>query len=110
MGESREELTAILESLYRRGEVWGEPARADDGTVRVTDSGNVTWIGLAVVPEDLEDPGFPERLRELASRREPDGRLCPLEVLPADGCRAAVEAVLRELRLEERVSVYSLAA
>lgn len=111
MSARREELLATLEAVYRRGSVWGNPFRADDGTVRVADSGGVTWIGLAVVPEDLDDPGFADRLRDFASRRMPsDGRLCPLEVLPAEECRAKVEALLRDLRLDERVSVYALAA
>lgn len=111
MSERREELLATLEAVYRRGSVWGEPSRADDGSVRVSDSGGVTWIGLAVMPEDLEDPAFADRLRDFASRRmASDGRLCPLEVLPSEDCRARVEALLRDLRLDERVSVYSLAA
>src|SRR6266508_1404318 len=75
MSERREELLAALEAVYRRGSVWGEPSRADDGSVRVSDSGGVTWIGLAVMPEDLEDPAFADRLRDFASQRMPsDGR------------------------------------
>ena len=111
MSARREELLAVLEGLYRRGSVWGEPSRSDDGTVRVPDCGGVTWIALAVVPEDLADPAFPERLRDLSSRRMPDdGRLSPLELLPAEECRAGVEELLRELHLDERVGVYALAA
>src|SRR6266540_2761296 len=102
MGERREELLTTLEAVYRRGSVWGEPSRADDGTVRVSDSGGVTWIGLAVLPEDLDDPDFPHRLRDFANRRmSSDGRLCPFEVLPSEDCRAKVEALLRDLRLDE---------
>lgn len=111
MSAKREELLTILEDIYRRGSVWGEPKRAEDGTVRVGDCGGVTWIAMAVVPQDLDDPAFPARLRELSSRRMPeDGRLCPLELLPAKECRAELGALLRELRLVERVGVYSLAA
>lgn len=111
MSGRREELLATLEKIYRRGVVWGEPKRAEDGTIRVPDCGGVTWIALAVLPEDLADPAFPARLRELSSRRMAEtGRLCPLELLPAEECRAQLDALLRTLRLDERVGVYSLAA
>lgn len=40
----------------------------------------------------------------------PDGRRCVLELLPARECEDEVQTLLRELRLDERVSVYSLAA
>lgn len=69
MSGSREKLLTILEDVYRQGSVWGEPRRAGDGTVRVADCGGVTWIALAVVPDDLEDAGFPARLRSLAETR-----------------------------------------
>jgi hypothetical protein len=104
----REELTAVLEDLYRTGSVWGEPARAGDGTVHVIDCLGVEWFALAVVPEDMDDPTFPGRLVELANREMPGtGRRCVLELLPAEECRAALEGLLRELRLDERVSVYA---
>lgn len=107
----RDELTAVLEDLYRAGTVWGEPERASDGTVRVLDCLGVEWAALAVLPEDLDDPAFSGRLVELANRRMPDsGRRCVLELLPAEECREAVEALLRELRLDERVSVYASAS
>ena len=106
---NRDELTAVLEELYREGTVWGSPWREGDGTVRVDDCLGVEWAAMAVVSEDLDDPGFSDRVRELASRRMPDtGRRCVLELLPAEECRAGVEALLRELRLDERVGVYSL--
>ena len=102
---------ATLEEIYRRGSVWGEPKRAGDGTVTVADCGGVTWIAMAVLPDDLQDAGFAARLRDLADRRMPgDGRRCPLELLPAEECRAELDALLRELRLDERIGVYSLAA
>ena len=111
MSVKREELLATLEGIYRRGSVWGEPRRSEDGTVTVADCGGVTWIALAVLPDDLDDAGFPARLRDLANRRMPgDGRRCPLELLPAEECRAELDALLRELRLDERIGVYSLAA
>ena len=112
MSDRREELLTILESVYRRGGVWGEPQRTDDRTVRVPDSGGVTWIAMAVVPEDLTGDGFRERLVELSGQHmpEPDGRRCVLELLPAEECADEVRAMLRELRLDEIVGVYSLAA
>lgn len=112
MSARREELLRVLEGLYRRGLVWGEPLRADDGTVRVSDSGGVTWIAMAVVPEDLADEGFRGRLVELSRQRmpPPDGRRCVLELLPAEECADHVKAILRELRLDEIVGVYSRAA
>lgn len=105
---SRDELTAVLEDLYRTGSVWGEPSLANDGTVHVIDCLGVEWIALAVVPEDLDDPAFPDRLVDLANRHMPDtGRRCVFEVLPAEECKPAVEALLKALRLDERVSVYA---
>ena len=53
MSDRCEELLTILERVYRRGVVWGEPQRTDDRTVRVPDSGGVTWIAMAIVPGDL---------------------------------------------------------
>jgi hypothetical protein len=114
MSTRREELLSLLEDFYRRGVVWGEPWRADDGTVRVSDGGGVTWIAAAVVPEDLADGGEAFRARVLALTDEqmpqPDGRPCVVELFPADECAGDVHAILRELRLEERVGVYSRAA
>ena len=108
---SRDELIGVLESHYRAGTVWGMPTRAEDDSVRVIDCLGVEWVALAVVPEDLDDPAFPDRLVELANRTMPGtGSRCELELLPADECRPAVESLLRKLRLDERVSVYSRAA
>jgi len=42
----------------------------------------VTWIGLPVSAEDLDDAGFEARLVELGGERMPTGELCPLELLP----------------------------
>ncbi len=105
---SRDELTAVLEDLYRTGSVWGVPSLADDGTVHVMDCLGIEWIALAIVPEDIDDPDFPGRLVELANRPMPGtDRCCVFEVLPAEECKPAVEALLKNLRLDERVSVYS---
>lgn len=108
---SRDELIGVLESHYRAGTVWGTPTREEDDSVRVIDCLGVEWVALAVVPEDLDDPAFPGRLVELASRTMPEtGARCELELLPAEECKDAVEFLLRQLRLDERVSVYSQAA
>jgi hypothetical protein len=94
----REELQAKLVEHYRS--CGFTPRVEDDGTVRAAGIGGVTWIGLAVVADDLADV------------RMPAGQLCPLELLPAEECTAAVTALLAQLRLERRghVEVYSLAA
>lgn len=108
--DRREELTEMLERHYC-GCGWSV-TRASDGTVRAEGIGGVTWIGLAVMPEDLESEGFGERLVELSRQRMPTGQLCPFELLPAEECRDLLEAALRELGLADRghVEVYSLAA
>jgi hypothetical protein len=112
MSVQREELLDVVEGIYRRGSVWGEPSRAEDGTVRVHDGGGVTWIAMAVLPEDVADDGFRERLAELSREHmpPPDGRRCVLELVPAEECADDVERILRELRLDEIVGVYSRAA
>ena len=85
---------------------------ADDGTVRATGVGGVTWIGLPVVPDDLADPDFARRLRALSDERMPTGQLCPLELLPAEECADELRTLLDELRLHKRghVEVYAVAA
>jgi hypothetical protein len=106
----RQELSALLARHYAaRG--WAVEHGAD-GTVRATGVGGVTWIGLPVVPEDLDDPAFTSRLLMLSDERMPRGELCPLEVLPDEGCTDDVRALLAHLRLRDRghVEVYSLAA
>ena len=110
MDSSREELTGTLERYYRS---CGFPVeRHVDGSLRARGVGGVTWIGLAVVPEDLVEEAFAERLLSLADERMPRGERCPLELLPADECADDLRALLTELRLERRghVEVYSLAA
>lgn len=106
----REKLREALESYYRS--CGWKVERADDGTVRASGVGGVTWIGLPVVAQDLAEDGFEGRLIELAEQRMPQGALCPLELLPAEECADDLRAVLVRLRLSERghVGVYSLAA
>ncbi len=110
MSARREELQTLLETHYRS--CGWKAARADDGTVRADGIGGVTWIGLAVVPEDLDEASFEGRLVALADTRMPRGELCPLELLPAEDCADRLRSVLDRLRLRERghVEVYSLAA
>lgn len=108
MESRRQELLAELERYYR-GCGW-KVERADDGTVRADGTGGVTWIGLAVVPDDLAQEGFADRLVALSELRMADGPRCPFELLPDPECAGAVESLLERLRLSERVSVYSLAA
>lgn len=110
MCEQREELRAKLDAYYRACG-WNVTS-AGDGTVRATGLGGVTWIGLAVVADDLEDPAFARRLEALSDERMPTGQLCPLELLPAEECAEGLRALLDELRLRERghVEVYAVAA
>jgi hypothetical protein len=104
------QLLELLERHYR-GLGW-KPTRHDDGTVRASGIGGVTWIGLAVVQGDFEDAGFADRLRELAAVRMPRGELCPLELLPDEASADRLRELLERLRLRERghVEVYSVAA
>jgi hypothetical protein len=109
MSAKRQELLDALERYYR--DFGWKVEGADDGTVRATGTGGVTWIGMAVVPEDLDAAGFGERLVELSEQRMPaGGERCPFELLPDESCAGEVRSVLADLRLSERVSVYSLAA
>jgi hypothetical protein len=106
----RQELLDRLEAYYRS--CGWKVNRGRDGTVRAVGPGDVTWIGLAVVPEDLTSDQFVQRLMELAAQRMPAGALCPLELLPAAECVDDLRATLAELELDTRgnVAVYSLAA
>jgi hypothetical protein len=109
MDERRRTLLEQLERYYRS--CGWKVERADDGTVRAAGAGGVTWIGMAVVDEDLTDEDFPERLLELSDVRMPgDGARCPFELLPDADCAQAVVSLLGRLRLAERVTVYSVAA
>lgn len=104
----REELLDHLERYYRGG---GWPVEREDDLVLAAGPGGVTWIGAAVMAEDLKAGGLGERLGELAERRMPSsGALCPLELLPADGCADELQAVLDRTGLARRnhVAVYSL--
>lgn len=110
MEAERQELLGHLEAYYRS--CGWNPRRAEDGTVRAEGPGGVTWIGLAVVPDDLSTPDFEARLVELADQRLREGQLCPFELLPAAGCAAELRRLLQRLSLDARgnVAVYSLAA
>jgi hypothetical protein len=106
---TREDLLGHLEAYYRS---CGWPAeRASDSSVRARGSGGVTWIGLAVMPEDITGEGFALRLRDLSGERMPGGgERCPLELLPAAECADELRELLSKLGLSELVSIYSLAA
>jgi hypothetical protein len=109
MEAGRQELLDELERYYR-GCGW-RVERGGDGTVRAVGAGGVTWIGMAVVADDLARDGFAERLVELSDvRMERGGARCPFELLPAPDCADEVASLLERLRLGERVAVYSRAA
>lgn len=108
MDSDREQLLSHLERYYRDG---GWPVSRDEDLVLAAGPGGVTWIGAAVVREDLEAGELAERLSELAERRMPKtGALCPLELLPADGCADDLQAVLEDTGLARRnhIAVYAL--
>src|SRR4051812_483888 len=106
MSARKQELRGLLEEQYR-SYGW-KPEIAPDGTIRAAGIGGVTWIGLAVIPEDLDDPAFEPRLLALSRERMPRGELCPLEVLPDESCADGVRAILDRLRLTDRghVEIY----
>jgi hypothetical protein len=106
----RQELRQLLVDQYRS--FGWKVVDESDGTLRATGLNDVTWIGLAVVEEDLDDPGFADRLMALSRERMPQGELCPLELLPDEQCNTALRQLLDRLRLREsgHVEVYSLAA
>ena len=107
---TRRELQLLLEKYYR-GCGWAVEA-VGDGTVRASGAGGVTWIGLPVTADDLLDSAFEQTLLRLSAERMPDGRLCPLELLPEEACASDLRTLLARLRLDDRghVEVYSLAA
>lgn len=110
MSARRQELRDVLEAYYR--DCGFRVQAAADGTLRATGPGGVTFIGLAVVADDLEDAGFEARLLDLAEERMPTGQRCPLELLPEADCTEDLRLLLARHRLERRghVEVYSLAA
>jgi hypothetical protein len=110
MSGAKDELAEALESYYRS--CGWQVERATDGTVRARGWGGVTWIGLPIVADDLDDSGFEQRLVALSSERMPSGELCPLELLPSTECEDRLRAILDRLRLHERghVEVYAVAA
>lgn len=111
MSETRMALLDQIESHYR-GCGWKVQSR-DDHTVRATGPGGVTWIGMAVVADDLADATTEQRLLDLSDERMQNGRVvCPFELLPDASCSDALRATLRRLQLDDRghVTVYSAAA
>lgn len=110
MSIDREHLTSLLEDYYR-GCGW-TVTRGADGTIRARGLGGVTWIGLAVVSDDLGVPGFGDTLRALSEERMATGERCPLELLPDEACATELRGLLDELRLSDRghVEVYTIAA
>jgi hypothetical protein len=110
MSERKQELLGELERYYRS--CGWKVERATDGTVRAAGPGGVTWIGMAVVPDDLAADDFDAQLIDLSEQWMPKGALCPLELLPAAECAEELRTTLARLRLADRgnVSVYSLAA
>ena len=106
---TRDELFAALEEYYRSCGL--RPERAPDGTVRARGFGGVTWIGLPVSGEDLDDAGFEARLIKLGDEKMPTGELCPLELLPSPDCAERLYALLERVGLGERgnVEVYAAA-
>lgn len=110
MSVRKQELQAALESYYR--DCGWKAERLDDGTIRATGIGGVTWIGLPVTRDDLDHDEFETRLLALSDERMPAGELCPLELLPDEDCDQDLRLLLGRLGLAQRthVQVYSLAA
>ena len=108
MSVTRDELIAALEEYYRSCGL--RPERAPDGTVRARGFGGVTWIGLPVAAEDVDDAGFEARLVELGAQRMPTGEPCPLELLPAPDCAERLYAILERVGLGEHGNVQLYAA
>lgn len=107
----REQLLKALETHYR--ESGWRVRRQDDSTVFADGPGGVTWIGTAVVPEDLRREDIEERLRALAEKRmEGSGELCPFELLPSADCQDELRELLSRIGISERsnVAIYSFAA
>ena len=102
----------LLDQLERHYQSQGWPVRRpEDATLAATGPGGVTWLGLAVVGEDLSGDELERRLRDLSERRMPSGgELCPLDLLAEQDCQAGVEALLERVGLADRphVSLYSL--
>lgn len=107
----RSELLDRLEAHYRESG-WSVRER-DERTVRAVGPGGVTWIGMAVVAEDLAADGLDAQLLALSDERTDGGRVvCPFELLPAADCAEELRDRLRHLHVADRghVTVYSVAA
>jgi hypothetical protein len=111
MEVERRHLADTLENHYRSQ---GWPVeKAQDGLLRASGPGGVTWLGAAVVSDDLASEDFAERLVDLASRRMKGGaELCPLDLLAAPECEGELRSLLDRVGLGGRphVSLYSRAA
>lgn len=111
MTDPKGELTEMLRDHYKRG---GWPVkRSENGILEAAGPGGVTWIGRAVVNDDLASQEFEAEIVELAERRMPQGgELCPLDLLPHADCEPGLRDLLHRTGLDRRphVSVYSLAA
>ena len=100
-----------MEAHYRESG-WAVRDR-DEQTVRAVGPGGVTWIGMAVIAEDLVTDGLDEQLLALSDERMDGGRVvCPFELLPAPDCADDLRDRLRDLHVADRghVTVYSVAA
>ena len=110
MADARADLLETLEAHYRAS---GWRARRSERTIEASGPGGVTWIGRAVLSEDLRSDRFETEIVELADRRMPSGgELCPLDLLPDPGAESALRELLDRTGLSRRphVSVYSFAA
>ncbi len=111
METGRRELLETLEDHYRSSG-W-RVKRDDERTLFAEGPGGVTWIGMAVIPADLEEEGAEDRFKDLAERRmEGGGELCPFELLPSADCKEDLQDLLRRIGIADRgnVAVYSFAA
>jgi len=107
----REKLNRRLEEHYR-GQGW-PVVRSDDGVLHASGPGGVTWLGAAIVEEDLAAENIGKRIVELAERRMPKGgELCPLDLLASEDSESGLRELLERTGLSARphVSVYSEAA
>lgn len=100
----REQLRELLRTTYRQfGWRFTEAA---DGTIAATDDSGITWHGVGVVEDDVEDAAFAARLLELSSRRMANGNWpCPLDLLPTAECEDALYALLDRIGLGRRNNV-----
>lgn len=107
----RSALLVLLERQYRQSG-WSF-RRGDDHVIRATGPGGVTWLGMAILADDLADAGLVERITDLAEQRMPrGGELCVLDLLPSAECHDELECLLDRAGLGARsnISLYALPA